>query len=634
MADLAMSGFRLRLFLLVARLGGLLVAVLLTHGHFVYTNLPKDLQKFTLVFLAAVVLYELVAGAIGIKANQLVAGTLAVMDLMVGLTMGFFYGPGYLLLGLGVPVLTIATFFGTSFAALAGGVGGIVYGLEMTLAGLRVSQDAMRTDIERALAKGNVEWAWVEILFCLLLTYLCTSTVTETKTRLLVEEESSSELESARASVKAKVQEVGQVYAELGQRQTVISQLEHRLAELEQARLELEDQLLMAVEDQDQIRLTADRMEKVTSETETRMKTEIRRQKSIFEREQFAIQRKLERETRLLACYRHLTASLSLSDCLLALTAQLQSLLPSQSCIIFLIDEVDGHKELFPEVAASPYIETLRNRVFQMGEDAPGMCVSAREVLKIDNAVILVGDVRVTTLIPDEKSALVAPLFLEDLPLGAIYLGRVESSEYTPDEQDLLTRMAELAGVALANSLEYQRRVTHGMHDPVTRLYNNFYLEERLKEEVMRSRRYTYPMSLILVYLDGYTKAAEQLGEEGSNMIVAAVADIIRQATRETDVPARIDDDNFGVLCVHTDRDKARVIAERIRSGVESKPLGPANSSVRLTASIGLVGVPHDGNNEEMLKKRSQEALALAKSRGGNQVCFREDAGPRDGARL
>jgi diguanylate cyclase (GGDEF)-like protein len=627
MADVEMAGFRLRLFLLVTRLAGLAIAMAVTRVHSVqFIALPPSLVRLGLLFAAAVVLYELIAGAVGLKANKPVAALLAMIDGCVGLLMGFQYGPGYMLLGLGLPVITLAVFFGTTAAAIVGAIGSIVFGLVMTLESYKMISGADLTDqLTRAAGATNIELTGVQLVFCLLLGYLATAAVHETKQRLLLHEDTQDEIESMRQSLKSKAQEVGQVYAEVGQRQTMVSQLEQRVAQLERELEELENQLVNAVEDQDHARHNAERLEKATSETETRMKTEIRRQKSIFEREQFAVQKKLERETRLLVFYRMLTSSLSLSDCLLALTGQLQALLASQSCVIFLIDEVDGQKELFPEVAATPYIENLRNRVFQLGEEAPGLCVSTGKVIKIDDGSVQVGEAQVSTLISDERSALVAPLLFEERPLGAIYLGRVETSEFTPDEQDLLTRMAELAGMALANSLEYQRRVTQGMHDPVTRLYNNFYLEERLKEEVMRSRRYTYPMSLILVDLDGFDKVSKEINEETLHLVLAGVADIIRTATRETDVPARIEDDHFGILCVHTDRDKARVIAERIRVGVESRNLGPAQANVRLTASVGLVGVPHDGTSEDMLRKRAQEALALAKSRGGNRVCFRDE---------
>ncbi|CAN0452251.1 unnamed protein product, partial [Phaeothamnion confervicola] len=205
--------------------------------------------------------------------------------------------------------------------------------------------------------------------------------------------------------------------------------------------------------------------------------------------------------------------------------------------------------------------------------------------------------------------------------LGAIYLGRIESQEFSPEEGEFLVRIAEFASVALANSLEYQRRINRGLNDSVTKLYNGLYLEERMKEEVMRGRRYTYPVSLILVDIDGFGKAVPAMGQALSEKVLNEVADIIRQAVRETDVPARIEGDDFGILLVHTERDKARPICERIRAAVETRVFSSAQQKFKFTISVGLAGVPHDGTSVEILKKRAQDGLAQARSKGGNQVC-------------
>jgi len=76
------------------------------------------------------------------------------------------------------------------------------------------------------------------------------------------------------------------------------------------------------------------------------------------------------------------------------------------------------------------------------------------------------------------------------------------------------------------------------------------------------------------------------------------------------------------VLCVHTDREKAFAIAERIRAGTESRSFGPGSNKVKLTVSVGVAGVPHDATNEELLQKRATDGLQMARSKGGNKVCY------------
>ncbi|MEW6279305.1 MAG: sensor domain-containing diguanylate cyclase, partial [Candidatus Eremiobacterota bacterium] len=300
----------------------------------------------------------------------------------------------------------------------------------------------------------------------------------------------------------------------------------------------------------------------------------------------------------------------------------LQELLPSQTCVIFLLDEVNGHKELFAEVAASPYTDMFRNVTLQLNEGAPGFSLSRRKAMKFDTGKLVVEGVELTTLLVYEKSALVAPLATAEELLGVIYLGRPEASQFSAEELQLLEEYAAEASTALANSLLYQRTITGGLHDPLTRLYNGLYLRERTREEVMRGRRYTYPVSLILVDLDRFQEIQSALGQETCDQILKDVAEIIRQATRETDIPARLEGDDFAVLLVHSDRNNAFSIGERIRHAIHTRPFGTGPARVSLTASVGVAGVPHDATNEEQLQLRAEAAVQQARSQGGNSVSF------------
>jgi diguanylate cyclase (GGDEF)-like protein len=467
------------------------------------------------------------------------------------------------------------------------------------------------------------------VALSLLLLYLVNLALGESRQRAQFLEEFQQEKDLLYQEMHKKTQDIGKIYAEVGDRESTVAALEERLRREQQERLELEDHLERAGEELEKLKMVQMHVEHGTqqrehqaSQREQQAQQESKRVRQQMEQELFQAQKRIEKESRLLNIMRELTGTLALSDTLLALTNQLQTVLSSQSCVIFLVDEVDGQRELYPEVAASPYTDAFRNRILQMGEEAPGYCVARVRPLRIENGAVQVEGQVISTLTPYEKSALICPLKAGEEVIGCIYLGRAEANEFAPDEQELLLRICEMAGTALGNSLEYQRRIQLGLHDPVTHLYNSLFLEERLKEEVMRGRRYTYPVSLILLDLDGFGMAYEQLGEAGAHRILVEVAEMVRQATRETDVPARIDNDDFAILCVHTDRERAKTVAERIRAAVEKAAFGSAQRPVRVHASIGVAGVPHDATNEETLNKRAVEALEMARSKGGNAVCF------------
>ena len=618
---------RLRLFLMATRVAGLVLGLTLTQMHSIAPSLPEVLKKQIGLLTVAIVFYELVGCAVTQLARGPIAAILLALDTLIGFALGRVFGAPYLLLGFTLPVLQAAAYFSTLAGVFMAMIGGVFFGAVLALPLL----SAMRDSVEGAaqVAQASLHLVGVQVAFSLLLLYLTNLALGESRQRAQFLEEFQQEKDLLYQEMHKKTQDIGKIYAEVGDRESLVAELEGRLRREQQERVELEDHLDRAGEELEKLKMVQMHVqhgtlqrEQQASQREQQALQDIKRIKVQMEQELFQSQKRLDKETRLLHIMRDLTGTLALSDTLLALTNQLQTVLASQSCVIFLVDEVDGQRELYPEVAASPYTDAFRNRILQMGEEAPGYCVARMRPLRIENGAVQVEGQVISTLTPYEKSALICPLKAGEEVIGCIYLGRAEANEFTPDEQELLLRICEMAGTALGNSLEYQRRIQLGLHDPVTHLYNSLFLEERLKEEVMRGRRYTYPVSLILLDLDGFGNAYDQLGEEGAHRILVEVAEIVRQATRETDVPARIDNDDFAILCVHTDRERAKTVAERIRAAVEKSIFGNPQKQVRVQASLGVAGVPHDATNEETLNKRAVEALEMARSKGGNAVCF------------
>ncbi len=607
---------------------GLLVAISLSVNHTVaFVNLPDALVKQPYLITAAVVFYHLVAALVALRvANSGVGVGLMVMDGLMGAALTFAFGPPYLIVGFTLPVLEASVYVGNvaGLAALLGG--GCFYAL---ITGLPLLEMQKKTqNIGAVIFQLNL--AGVEALLSVMLLWLASILRQERYERFKMEVESAHEKDILLEELDVKAREVGQVFGAVGDR-------EARLADLEHTSQSLLNKLEHLTDELQQAHMQKESLETVVTELEHRLASSSRKERQGAERELQQLREQLKQQQgtieaqnqnteflrELEGYYRILHHSLHLSDTLLAMTQQLQELLPSQTCVIFLLDEVDGNKELFAEVAASPYTDMFRNLTLQLNEGAPGYCASQRRPLKIDSGAVTVAEgVEIPTLLVYEKSALVAPLTTNDDVLGAIYLGRPNPGQYRGEELDLLQEYCQVASAALANSLLYQRTITGGLNDPLTRLYNGLYLTERRREEVMRGRRYTYPVSEILLSLDRFEEIQAALGQEIGDQILKDVAEIIRQATRETDIPARLEGAEFAVLLVHSDRNNAYDIGERIRAAIHSRPFGNGPAKVSLTASVGVAGVPHDATNEEQLAQRVEAAIGQSRGVGGNAVSF------------
>ncbi len=184
---------------------------------------------------------------------------------------------------------------------------------------------------------------------------------------------------------------------------------------------------------------------------------------------------------------------------------------------------------------------------------------------------------------------------------------------------DLDRRAKEIA--RLRQELEKQ-----STRDEMTDLMNRRFVMARLEEEVARATRYDQPLTLVLLDVDGMVRVNETHGLESGDAVIRAVADVVRDQIRGSDLAARYDGEEFLILCPHTDRANAQFLAERLRRRVSELSFrGDDGEEFGVTVSVGLVSVR--GKNEfdlEAILEAAERALESAKMGGMNRVRLSE----------
>ncbi|MDO5297248.1 MAG: diguanylate cyclase [bacterium] len=608
---------RLRMFLVAGvRLIGLILALVITKMHSsesAFNALPEALADMPIVITIAVIFYNILAGYLTASSRTASSMSMAViaLDFLVGLFLTYFYGPAYLMLSLALPVLTCGLFYGYNGAITFFVVGGLFYGAVLCFPFVKGMEDG-----KEAYLWYIVQLTAVEIGSTLLLLWLFVSALGEGRDRVDSEERLGREKDLLFKELQNAKSEVSQAMDEL-------NQSEGKARTLQRTNVSLKEELETSLQRLNEARATIKNTEKLVEDQGREASQTARREKIQIQRQLGMIQQRLERQNRLVEVSRKLSGSLALSDTLLTLTEQLQAFLPCQSCVIFMLDDVQGQRQLFAEVAASPFTDVFRNFSLQIGEGAPGYAVSKLTSFKIDEGKLDMGNgVVLSTVVPQEMSALVAPLATPAQTIGCVYLGRAENRAFTEDELDLLVDFCEVASVSLGNSILYQRAVTHGLDDVLTGCHNGVFLEERMREELKRGNRYMYSVSLMLINLDGFAQINEVLGKDAGDYILRETVQVLRRFTRETDVLARLEADNFALLLDHSDRNTTMEAAKRVCEKISGCVFTVGNRKVRITCSIGVAGSPHDAANAEQLTMRADDALRQAKAAGGNQVSF------------
>jgi len=157
-------------------------------------------------------------------------------------------------------------------------------------------------------------------------------------------------------------------------------------------------------------------------------------------------------------------------------------------------------------------------------------------------------------------------------------------------------------------------------HDSLTGLKNRRRFEEDLRAELARSRRYGVSGALLMLDLDHFKQVNDTLGHAAGDRVIAAVADVLRERARETDVLARLGGDEFAVVLPRCDAGEAEAVAGKIGAAIREH-LAAEDGSPRITASIGIApfGTATPANYEAVLGQ-ADAAMYAAKGAGRDTV--------------
>jgi len=171
--------------------------------------------------------------------------------------------------------------------------------------------------------------------------------------------------------------------------------------------------------------------------------------------------------------------------------------------------------------------------------------------------------------------------------------------------------------------LEAKRELQTQAHtDPLTGLYNRRFFMQRLAEEGERLRRHNNYLSCLLFDLDHFKKINDTYGHDVGDKVLKMVSKMTNDATRITDVAARVGGEEFAMLLPETDSQGAAKLANRLRLSIASAEVVANNQRINVTASIGIVTVSTLGDNLDILLSRADKALYRAKDGGRNMVCI------------
>lgn len=152
-----------------------------------------------------------------------------------------------------------------------------------------------------------------------------------------------------------------------------------------------------------------------------------------------------------------------------------------------------------------------------------------------------------------------------------------------------------------------------------------FFMEELLKE-IIRSRRYSTTLSLIILDIDFFKHINDKFGHLTGDLVLTRIGTILRSVTRENDCVARYGGEEFVVLLPETTLQKALSAAEKIRATLSNEPFTFGDETFTVSASFGVGSF--DGSTVNEFIAQVDNALYAAKENRGSIVyCIHDSEG-------
>lgn len=302
---------------------------------------------------------------------------------------------------------------------------------------------------------------------------------------------------------------------------------------------------------------------------------------------------------------------------------QFRKIIAFTSISILLFDDLDNTYRLIVqpgEAISLKFQKKLSESIFSLFSDYPAEPPLTRE--NYCKPVFFNPQDATQKPVGDFKHALHLPIVIAERVCGLIHLARKDDTPFSNHELDITSQFTGIFITSIKNALIHKRTEKLAFTDPLTELFNHRYFQESLSHEFIRARRYSKPLSLMVIDIDFFKKFNDTYGHLVGDMVLRHVAAIFKSSVREQiDTVARYGGEEFAVVLPETSIEGARRFAERIRSSVEKSRVNHEGKELSVTLSIGVscTMVTRCEKTSDLIEA-ADLALYRAKDQGRNRV--------------
>lgn len=190
----------------------------------------------------------------------------------------------------------------------------------------------------------------------------------------------------------------------------------------------------------------------------------------------------------------------------------------------------------------------------------------------------------------DIVCTLSSPIYIEEKLTAIINIDSTSDDEiFTEEDIALMNYIKSELQLALKNSFIQSRLRYMANFDELTGLFNRRYFKQFLDKELLRIRRYKTESCLALIDLDDFKLINDTYGHNMGDKALRLFADVLRENIRKSDIYARMSGDEFVILFINCDKEKAVRRLETIRNTLSNRKL----DNITISFSYGVNKIDH-----------------------------------------
>ncbi len=184
---------------------------------------------------------------------------------------------------------------------------------------------------------------------------------------------------------------------------------------------------------------------------------------------------------------------------------------------------------------------------------------------------------------------------------------------------------------AMQNKVEstVQELQRSAITDQLTQLPNRRYLMKEGSRLLNIAIRAGQPCSIMILDIDRFKNINDTYGHNVGDIVLRQMSKTFQEIIRTSDIVARYGGEEFVVVAPGSDIESGRILAERLRKGIEDRTFNTDEQPLTCTISIGVAHYNTDirfgVDIYEDTLARADEALYAAKNAGRNRVMLAEE---------